>query len=119
MMQIARLMTSIRTTWLALAAGLPLLALGLFVPAFATDIHPLPPEEVFRYVIYDAGDALEIDWAVNDGAYMYRDSFGFESGDASHEQPEFRMTDVAIPVDQAGSLLFLKPRGQFYIVSQH
>ncbi|HNP37455.1 MAG TPA: protein-disulfide reductase DsbD [Woeseiaceae bacterium] len=41
---------------------------------------PAPPDEVFRYAIFDAGDALEIDWAVDDDAYMYRDAFGFKSG---------------------------------------
>ena len=43
----------------------------------AADQRPLPPQEVFHYVVADTGDALEIDWAVNDGAYMYRDAFSF------------------------------------------
>ncbi len=43
----------------------------------AADQRPLPPQEVFYYVVADTGDALEIDWAVNDGAYMYRDAFSF------------------------------------------
>ncbi len=42
-----------------------------------------PPQDVFRYVVYDAGDALEIDWAVEDGAYMYRDEFGFSVDDTN------------------------------------
>ncbi len=46
--------------------------------ASASD-QPPPPDEVFNYVVFDAGDALEIDWAVDDGYYMYRDWFGFES----------------------------------------
>ena len=45
----------------------------------AQDEPPPPPEEVFNYVVFDAGDALEIDWAVDDGYYMYRDWFGFEA----------------------------------------
>ncbi|HNP64906.1 MAG TPA: protein-disulfide reductase DsbD [Woeseiaceae bacterium] len=45
--------------------------------ALAADDRPLPPQEVFHYVVADTGDALEIDWAVNEGAYMYRDAFGF------------------------------------------
>ncbi len=57
-----------------------LLTLGLASGALAQDDRPPPPEEVFRYVVFDAGDALEIDWAVEDGAYMYRSAFGFESG---------------------------------------
>ncbi len=43
----------------------------------AANERPLPPQEVFHYVVSDSGDAFEIDWAVNDGAYMYRDAFGF------------------------------------------
>lgn len=67
------------TTKLAkLLACLP--ALLLCLTATAQD-RPPPPEEVFRYAVFDAGDALEIDWAVEDGAYMYRDAFSFASGD--------------------------------------
>ncbi len=59
-------------TWFLLAA--------LALPALsAAQSEPPPPEEVFRYVVFDAGDALEIDWAVDDGYYMYRDWFGFET----------------------------------------
>ena len=47
--------------------------------AVAQNEPPPPPEEVFNYVVFDAGDALEIDWAVDEGYYMYRDSFGFET----------------------------------------
>ncbi len=61
-------------------AVLLLLAALLAGPADA-QLSPLPPEEVFRYAISDAGDALEMDWSVDDGAYMYRDAFGFDSGD--------------------------------------
>ncbi len=48
--------------------------------ALAQD-RPAPPEEVFRYAVFDAGDAIEIDWFIEDEAYMYRDAFGFSSGD--------------------------------------
>jgi len=51
------------------------------LPAFAADDQPPRPEEVFRYVVFDAGDAIEIDWAVDDGFYMYQSAFGFESAD--------------------------------------
>ena len=57
-----------------------LLALSLASQA-ATEPPP-PPAEVFRYVVFDAGDALEIDWAVEDGYYMYRDWFGFDTSSA-------------------------------------
>ncbi|MEM8815211.1 MAG: protein-disulfide reductase DsbD [Pseudomonadota bacterium] len=49
---------------------------------------PPPPEEVFHYVVFDAGDALEIDWAVDDGYYMYRDWFGFETEGLVLGEPE-------------------------------
>ncbi len=48
--------------------------------AIAADDQPPPPQEVFRYVVFDAGDALEIDWAVEDGFYMYQSAFDFASG---------------------------------------
>jgi thiol:disulfide interchange protein DsbD len=60
-----------------------LLVAMLIAPGFASAAQDQPPrpEEVFRYVVFDAGDALEIDWAVDDGFYMYRSAFGFESAD--------------------------------------
>ena len=70
-------MTKSRT----LLTTLLLLAAASIPAVHAQSEQPPPPEEIFKYVVFDAGDALEIDWAVDDGAYMYRDSFGFESGD--------------------------------------
>jgi thiol:disulfide interchange protein DsbD len=61
---------------------------------------PPPPAEVFRYVVFDAGDALEIDWAVADGAYMYRDALGFESGDSAIELAEPELPDGKIHTDE-------------------
>jgi len=49
----------------------------------AADNRPAPPQDVFHYVVSDVGDALEIDWAVEDGAYLYRDQFGFAVNDAA------------------------------------
>ena len=68
-------LTRMLATWLLIAAA-------LLSPAQAQEDQPTPPEDVFRYVIFDAGDALEIDWALNDGVFLYADGFGFESGDA-------------------------------------
>ena len=64
----------------------------------ATTEPPPPPAEVFRYVVFDAGDALELDWAVEDGYYMYRDWFGFETSTdgivlGEPEMPEGKVYD--------------------------
>ncbi len=56
-----------------------LLAVGLAVPAVAQDEEPLRPEDAYRYVVSDTGDALEIDWAVEAGYYLYKNKLGFES----------------------------------------
>ncbi len=56
-----------------------LLLAGIVIPAFAQDEEPLRPEDAYRYVVSDTGDALEIDWAVEDGYYLYKNKLGFES----------------------------------------
>jgi len=60
--------------------------------ASAAGEPPAPPQDVFRYVAYDAGDALELDWAVEDGAYMYRDEFSFSVND-----PAIVLGEVELP----------------------
>jgi thiol:disulfide interchange protein DsbD len=65
---------------------LPLLAtitaLAL-TPVQAQEQEPLKPTEAYRYAVSDTGDSLEIDWALEDGYYLYRDKLGFESSTAS------------------------------------
>ena len=39
----------------------------------------LRPQEAFRYAVTDTGDAIEIDWALAEGYYLYRERLGFES----------------------------------------
>jgi len=59
-----------------------LLALSLLAIAatvFAQGEEPQRPEDVYRYVVFDTGDAIEIDWAIEDGYYLYRNKLGFES----------------------------------------
>jgi thiol:disulfide interchange protein DsbD len=51
-------------------------------PAHAQDEEPLRPEAAYRYVVADTGDALEIDWAIEDGYYLYKAKLGFESATA-------------------------------------
>ncbi|MDX1481950.1 MAG: protein-disulfide reductase DsbD [Woeseiaceae bacterium] len=43
------------------------------------DEAPLRPEDAFRYAVTDTGDAFEVDWAIEDGYYLYRDKLAFDS----------------------------------------
>ncbi|MDH4107734.1 MAG: protein-disulfide reductase DsbD [Gammaproteobacteria bacterium] len=61
-----------RVIWPALAA---LAAL----PGFAQDEELLRPEEAFRYAASDTGSAIEVDWALADGYYLYRRKLSFSS----------------------------------------
>ncbi|MDH4056765.1 MAG: protein-disulfide reductase DsbD N-terminal domain-containing protein, partial [Gammaproteobacteria bacterium] len=70
-------MTLIRNMIIAVVLVFPVAAV------MAADDRPPPPQDVFHYVVNDAGGALEIDWAVKDGAYMYRDEFRFAVDDAA------------------------------------
>jgi len=54
-------------------------ALAVAGPASALDEDPQRPEDVYRYVVTDTGDAIEIDWAIEEGYYLYRNKLGFES----------------------------------------
>jgi thiol:disulfide interchange protein DsbD len=51
-------------------------AVFLSIPALA-DEEPLRVTEAFQYVVSDTGDALEVDWAIADGYYLYRKRLGF------------------------------------------
>lgn len=57
-----------------------LLLLVLAAPtAYAQDDEPLRPEDAYRYVVWDTGDALEIDWDIQDEYYLYRKELTFET----------------------------------------
>ena len=60
-----------------------LLTISLSWPAHAQDEEPLRPEDAYRYVLTDTGTAIEVDWAIEDGYYLYRNKLGFESNTAS------------------------------------
>ena len=47
--------------------------------AHAQDDEPQKPEDVYRYAAFDTGDAIEVDWAISDGYYLYRNKLAFES----------------------------------------
>jgi thiol:disulfide interchange protein DsbD len=61
--------------------------------AFAQDEDVLHPEEAYRYAVADTGDAIEIDWSVEEGYYLYRGKMSYESGSdavvfGAYELPE-------------------------------
>ncbi len=58
----------------------------------AQDEDPRKPEEVYRYAVYDTGDALEVDWAIDEGYYLYRNKLSFESATDG-----FEITQVRLP----------------------
>ena len=47
--------------------------INLVVTVGVSLVTPAPPQDVFKYVVFDAGDAFEIDWAVEDGANSLRE----------------------------------------------
>jgi len=46
-------------------------------PGAAQDV--LDPEQAFRFVAVDAGDVIEIDWALEEGYYLYKKKLSFAS----------------------------------------
>ena len=56
-----------------------LTALATALPAHAQGEEPLRPENAYRYVVADTGDAIEVDWAIEDGYYLYRAKLGFDT----------------------------------------
>jgi len=58
----------------------------------AQDEMPLRPTEAFRYAAVDTGSAIEIDWAIEDGYYLYRKELEFVS-----ISPNVRFGEVELP----------------------
>lgn len=67
-------MTRFLTAALLIATSL------LAVSAAAQDEQPLRPEDAFRYAAVDTGSAIEIDWAIEDGYYLYKKRLGVATG---------------------------------------
>ncbi len=63
--------------------------------ASAADHEPIRPEQAFRYVATDTGTAIEIDWAIEDGYYLYRNKLAFESA-----TPGITLADAELPEGQ-------------------
>jgi len=68
---------TLTATFMALSLAL------LAIPAVAQDDDLLHPEEAYRYAVADTGDAIEIDWVVEDGYYLYRNKMSYASGSDS------------------------------------
>ena len=56
-----------------------LTALSVSASAVAQGDDPQRPEDVYRYVVTDTGSSIEVDWAIADGYYLYRNKLSFES----------------------------------------
>ena len=55
------------------------LALISGLAALAQDQDILRPEDAFRYAAVDTGNVIEIDWALEDGYYLYKKKLSFAS----------------------------------------
>jgi thiol:disulfide interchange protein DsbD len=51
------------------------------LPLYAQDL--LRPEQAYRYAVADTGEAIEIDWVVEEGYYLYRNKMSYQSGSDS------------------------------------
>ena len=71
-------MSAKTTRFLTLLGGLLLLWPAASVFAMG-DEDILRPEAAYRYAVTDTGDALEIDWAIEDGYYLYRQKMSYAS----------------------------------------
>ncbi|MEM9404143.1 MAG: protein-disulfide reductase DsbD, partial [Pseudomonadota bacterium] len=70
---------------------LALLAM-IALPALAQDDLPLRPDDAFRYAVFDTGSALEIDWAIEDGYYLYKKELKFAS-----QSPAVNLGEIELP----------------------
>jgi thiol:disulfide interchange protein DsbD len=62
------------------------------IPASAYE-EPPSVTEAFQYVVSDTGDALEVDWAIADCCYLYRNKLEFQSGNAALVFGEFELPE--------------------------
>ncbi len=85
-------LTTVMTTIRNLASKLALLLLVLTAASAYADEDPLKPEVAFQYVAVDAGDVIEIDWALEDGYYLYKKKLSFSSN-----TPSVVFGDYALP----------------------
>lgn len=74
-----------------------LAATGLMLAsvAAAQDQDILRPQEAFRYAVADSGSAIEIDWALEDGYYLYKNKLSFVSN-----TPSISFGEIELPEGQ-------------------
>jgi len=74
----------------------------------------LRPEVAYRYAVTDTGDALEIDWAIEDGYYLYREKMSYESN-----TPAIVFGEVEMPAGESHEDEFFGVqeiyRGRFFV----
>ncbi len=76
-----------------------LLTLCAVLPVSA-DQPPPQVTEAFRYVVTDTGKAFELDWAIDECCYLYRDKLAFESGDSAIELGAPELPDGVLHEDE-------------------
>ena len=94
---------------------LSLLMLWPAAPAHALgDEDILRPEAAYRYAVTDTGAALEIDWAIEDGYYLYREKMSYESN-----TPAIVFGEVEMPAGESHEDEFFGVqeiyRGRFFV----
>jgi len=91
-----------------------LLAIFLAQPAIAQDDEPQRPELVYRYVVADTGDAIEVDWEIEEGYYLYRNKLSFASKTDSIALGEARLPEGLEHEDEYFGLQQVY-RNRFYV----
>ena len=66
-----------RTAWFI--ARVAAFGAALFATIAIAQDEVRKPEEVFRYAAVDAGGVIEVDWAIDEGYYLYRKRLSFAS----------------------------------------
>ena len=68
--------------WLLMLALFSVATLAMAQDPFGQQDEFLPPDQAFEPTLSQDGDALEIDWQIEPGYYLYRHSFSAEAGDS-------------------------------------
>ena len=88
----------------SLQASLSTLLLAVVAStALAQQDDILRPEEAYRYAVADTGDAIEIDWVIEDGYYLYRNKMSYQSGSDAIVWRHNRSARPKLPLAMASS----------------